>query len=241
MNTYSIFKLATGLFTGMKLTIAPKLLPTNVPIGCAAVGGQYDALSQRVDLAAYAERQTAIDAAQQSLDAALATLAALDAEQAAQPPLPLDATDEEIEARAEIDAARAAARAVAQGERAAAKTALLAAEALPITILDYKPPALPDTEDATQEWDDATKRWIAKRTLIANKKARKAPIQIEIEALEATQHDPARTMLIKIGAGASYAAALAKLKVIDDAIGLLKDKIASITACTTQAELDAIP
>lgn len=240
MNTYSIFKLATGLFTGMKLTIAPKLLPTNVPIGCAAVGGQYDALSQRVDLAAYAERQTAIDAAQQSLDAALATLAALDAEQAAQPPLPLDATDEERAERIVIDSARAAARTVAQGERAAARAELLEAEATSV-VIDYQPPAPADTEDATQEWDDATKRWIAKRTLIANKKARKAPIQIEIEALEATQHDPARTMLIKIGAGASYAAALAKLKVIDDAIGLLKDKIASITACTTQAELDAIP
>ena len=240
MNTYSIFKLATGLFTGMKLTIAPKLLPTNVPIGCAAVGGQYDALSQRVDLAAYAERQTAIDAAQQSLDAALATLAALDAEQAAQPPLPLDATDEERAERIVIDAAREAARTVAQGERATAKAALLEAEAVSV-VIDYQPPAPADTEDATQEWDDATKRWIAKRTLIANKKARKAPIQIEIEALEATQHDPARTMLIKIGAGASYAAALAKLKVIDDAIGLLKDKIAAITACTTQAELDAIP
>ena len=240
MNTYSIFKLATGLFTGMKLTIAPKLLPTNVPIGCAAVGGQYDALSQRVDLAAYAERQTAIDAAQQSLDAALATLAALDAEQAAQPPLPLDATDEERAERIVIDAAREAARTVAQGERAAARAELLEAEATSV-VIDYQPPAPADTEDATQEWDDATKRWIAKRTLIANKKARKAPIQIEIEALEATQHDPARTMLIKIGAGASYAAALAKLKVIDDAIGLLKDKIASITACTTQAELDAIP
>lgn len=240
MNTYSIFKLATGLFTGMKLTIAPKLLPTNVPIGCAAVGGQYDALSQRVDLAAYAERQTAIDAAQQSLDAALATLAALDAEQAAQPPLPLDATDEERAERIVIDSARAAARTVAQGERAAARAELLEAEATSV-VIDYQPPAPADTEDATQEWDDATKRWIAKRTLIANKKARKAPIQIEIEALEATQHDPARTMLIKIGAGASYATALAKLKVIDDAIGLLKDKIASITACTTQAELDAIP
>jgi len=240
MNTYSIFKLATGLFTGMKLTIAPKLLPTNVPIGCAAVGGQYDALSQRVDLAAYAERQTAIDAAQQSLDAALATLAALDAEQAAQPPLPLDATDEERAERIVIDSARAAARTVAQGERAAARAELLEAEATSV-VIDYQPPAPADTEDATQEWDDATKRWIAKRTLIANKKARKAPLQIEIEALEATQHDPARTMLIKIGAGASYAAALAKLKVIDDAIGLLKDKIASITACTTQAELDAIP
>jgi len=240
MNTYSIFKLATGLFTGMKLTIAPKLLPTNVPIGCAAVGGQYDALSQRVDLAAYAERQTAIDAAQQSLDAALATLAALDAEQAAQPPLPLDATDEERAERIVIDAAREAARTVAQGERAAARAELLEAEATSV-VIDYQPPAPADTEDATQEWDDATKRWIAKRTLIANKKARKAPLQIEIEALEATQHDPARTMLIKIGAGASYAAALAKLKVIDDAIGLLKDKIASITACTTQAELDAIP
>jgi len=240
MSNWTVYRLSDGKIVGALTCTSLDDVLRNITAENGALPGFFDAHSQRIDLVSAAARQTAIDAAQQSLDAALATLAALDAEQAAQPPLPLDATDEERAERIVIDSARAAARTVAQGERAAARAELLEAEATSV-VIDYQPPAPADTEDATQEWDDATKRWIAKRTLIANKKARKAPIQIEIEALEATQHDPARTMLIKIGAGASYAAALAKLKVIDDAIGLLKDKIASITACTTQAELDAIP
>lgn len=110
----------------------------------------------------------------------------------------------------------------------------------PPVVVDYQPPAPPQTDDATQAWDAPTKRWRKVPTLNANKKARKAPVQAQIDALEATQAEPVRNLLIALGNGKAGSAPLAKLHAIDDAIAPLKAKLAAISACTTQEQLDAI-
>lgn len=108
--------------------------------------------------------------------------------------------------------------------------------------VDYVPPKPPDTDDAAYAWDAATKRWQARATLVANKKARKAPIQLQIDALQATQHEPLRAVVLALGkAKPAPAGAMAKLQAVDDAIAPLQATLAAITAAATQAELDAIP
>jgi len=49
MNTYSIYDLQTGLFTGVTVSCRPQHLSANVPDGCGCLLGEYDALSQRVN------------------------------------------------------------------------------------------------------------------------------------------------------------------------------------------------
>lgn len=108
--------------------------------------------------------------------------------------------------------------------------------------VDYVPPAPPDTDDATQVWDAGAKRWQAHATLAGAKKARKAPIQLQIDALQATQHEPLRAVVMALGKGkAAPAGAMAKLQAVDDAIAPLQARLQAITAAATQAELDAIP
>lgn len=49
MNTYSIYSLATGLFTGRTISVPGHALDVNVPEGCSVMLDHYDKLSQRVD------------------------------------------------------------------------------------------------------------------------------------------------------------------------------------------------
>lgn len=53
MNTYSLYSLETGLFTGCALSCSLDRLmdEVNVPAGCGVIVGVYDHLSQKVDLA----------------------------------------------------------------------------------------------------------------------------------------------------------------------------------------------
>lgn len=48
MNTYSLYDLDTGLFTGVTIMSSPDVLRLNVPDGCGCLLGAYDQLSQRV-------------------------------------------------------------------------------------------------------------------------------------------------------------------------------------------------
>ena len=142
--------------------------------------------------------------------------------------------------QAALDAAQAALDAAADDkEREAARAQLEAAVALPV-VLDYIPPAPDDDEDGTHEWDVTAKRWQRQATLEAKKKARKAPIKSQINAIEATQHEPTRNYMLAIAGGKTGAVHVARLQEIDGAIELLKAKIAAITACETEAELNDI-
>jgi hypothetical protein len=50
-QTYSLYDKTTGIFTGTKLSCADQYLQQNVPSGMSPMAGDYDDLSQRVDLA----------------------------------------------------------------------------------------------------------------------------------------------------------------------------------------------
>lgn len=53
MKTFSIYKLADGLFTGQRFSLAPfdkARAESNVPSGCGMIEGEYDHLSQCVDI-----------------------------------------------------------------------------------------------------------------------------------------------------------------------------------------------
>jgi hypothetical protein len=47
---YSIYEVTTGLFTGRQVGCSMQTIAANTPEGCAALEGEYDSLSQRVDL-----------------------------------------------------------------------------------------------------------------------------------------------------------------------------------------------
>jgi hypothetical protein len=49
--TWGIYKLDSGLFTGVSIECGSGQLVNNVPDGCSCIIGTYDHLSQRVDLA----------------------------------------------------------------------------------------------------------------------------------------------------------------------------------------------
>lgn len=51
MNTYSLYDLATGIFTGGRIICGSEFLDQNIPPGIACVAGEYDELSERVDVA----------------------------------------------------------------------------------------------------------------------------------------------------------------------------------------------
>lgn len=50
MNTYSVYSLATGHFTGLQLQLRARHLADNVPNGFSCLLGDYDHLSERVNL-----------------------------------------------------------------------------------------------------------------------------------------------------------------------------------------------
>lgn len=111
----------------------------NTPTGFSLVEGEFDYLSQKVDLSLVTARQSAIDAAQADLDAAMAAIAA-----------------------ASDDATMISARALL----VAAQASMAAAVALSV-VVDYVPSAPADTALATYAWDTGTKRWVGTPTLLA--------------------------------------------------------------------------
>jgi hypothetical protein len=49
-NAWSFYRLDTGMFTGQKLFAASQHTESNTPTGCGVIEGDFDHLSQRVDL-----------------------------------------------------------------------------------------------------------------------------------------------------------------------------------------------
>lgn len=78
------------------------------------------------------------------------------------------------------------------------------------------------------------------RKLTMSKKIRRRLIEDQITALEESQRGSIRKVVLKMAARQVFTAPLAKLQEVEDAIAPLQAKVAAITACTTQAELDAI-
>lgn len=107
-------------------------------------------------------------------------------------------------------------------------------------VVPYVPPPPGPTEDYTYVWNEEKQRWVAKPTLMLNKKARKAEVKAAQAALVGQQHDPVRRLVIALGTGGTADSALEKLQDINRQIKDLDDVLAAIDACTTQEELDAI-
>ena len=98
---FSFYRLATGAFTGRRFDGPIYEVGINTPVGCAAITGAFDRLSQRVDVAAvaaagegaraddfviaYRRPQAQIDAEQIAMRDATARLAIVAIERNAQP------------------------------------------------------------------------------------------------------------------------------------------------------------
>lgn len=106
MTTFSFYRLDTGFFTGASFSGPPEFVAVNTPAECSALLGEFDHLSQRVDLASGA-------------------------------------------------------------------------------VIDWQPPAPPDTALETWAWDALTKRWRATPTLAARKVSKWEQIRVERDGREA--------------------------------------------------------
>jgi hypothetical protein len=108
-------------------------------------------------------------------------------------------------------------------------------------LVDYQPPAPLDDDLRTWAWNTETKRWVSSPTLAANKATRIAPVQREIERLEATQARPVRELLTATLANQTPSEIIRqRLQDIANAIASLQAVRASMQAASSQADLDAI-
>jgi hypothetical protein len=149
MSHYSIYDAATGAFTGQEVIANnDHTLRINTPEGCAAIEGQHDHLSKRVDLAT--------------------------------------------------------------GE-----------------VVNWQPPAPPDTDLETFEWDATTRpkrpRWVSKPTAKAIKQAKQARVQERMDRLEAKQARPLRELLLD----PNDAQARAKLAALENQLAELRIEFAN--------------
>ena len=71
-------------------------------------------------------------------------------------------------------------------------------------VVDYQPPAPPDTATETYAWDAPTRRWLASPTLAVCKAERAAAVQALIEAAEAGQDRAQREALLAIAADLGF-------------------------------------
>ena len=147
MSHHTIYNVSTGAFTGQEVVANNEhSLRINTPDGCAAIEGQHDHLSKRVDLAT--------------------------------------------------------------GE-----------------VVDWIPPAPPDTDLETFEWDNAPKRprWVSKPTAKAIKQGKQARVQERMDRLEAKQARPLRELLLD----PNDAQARAKLAALEAQLAALRNEFAN--------------
>lgn len=110
-------------------------------------------------------------------------------------------------------------------------------------VVDYIPDAPADDSLQTWSWDTGTKRWVATPTLLANKNARKVPIQAAIDAIELSDSHARSLREVLLAVVASTTPPSASVTVLSDAdadIQALRDVMDDIDAAADQEELDGI-
>lgn len=113
--------------------------------------------------------------------------------------------------------------------------------ALPHQVAPWQPPAPPDTELATHEWDATARRWRALPTLAAHRADALAKLQRLIDAAEADQARPLREIALAAATSSTPApAAVAKLQDISATIDGLRGLRLQVLAADTLTQLHAI-
>jgi len=109
-------------------------------------------------------------------------------------------------------------------------------------LMDYQPPAPPDSDLQTWAWDPESKRWIASPTVAGRKPALLAALERQMLAIEAQQQGrPLRELLLALAAGQTpNTTAVERLQATEADLAALRTKYAAVTAATTYEQLDEV-